>query len=104
MSAHCLAHSLLSTVCCVCVLSYTPCLHRIEHCAFARTVHPHCIGHSACPVLSTVCSPSAAPQSNRLRPGDEGYNYDVRADFPSPTADNDWDDSGGAWGAVYGPA
>ena len=32
-------------------------------------------------------------EQNRLKPGDAGYQYDVRADFASPTVDNDWDDS-----------
>ena len=30
--------------------------------------------------------------SNRLRPGDRGFNYDVRVDFPEEKDDNDWDD------------
>ena len=33
-------------------------------------------------------------EQNRLKPGDAGYDYDVRADFASPSQDNDWDDSG----------
>ena len=36
----------------------------------------------------------SAFEQNRLKPGDAGYRYDVRADFGSPTEGNDWDSEG----------
>jgi len=31
-------------------------------------------------------------EANRLRPGDDGYEYDKRVEFGEPEDDNEWDD------------
>ena len=34
--------------------------------------------------------------SNRLKPGDNGFDYDVRVDFQDFHEDNEWDDDSGS--------
>ena len=62
----------------------------------AQTVHSRClvenstrlVYRSASPQLIEVCR---WVDSNRLKPGDPGFNYDVRVDFHDPVEDNEWD-------------
>jgi hypothetical protein len=31
-------------------------------------------------------------EAKRLKPGDDGYEWDKRVDFSAPTEDNEWDE------------
>jgi hypothetical protein len=49
-----------------------------------------CVPMCAC-VRACVLSVLYVHCSNRLKPGDAGFNYDVRVDFHDPLEDNEWD-------------
>ena len=51
-----------------------------------------CAFVAVCPcVRACVLSVLCVHCSNRLKPGDAGFNYDVRVDFHDPLEDNEWD-------------